>query len=431
MQLECEYKENCQVEFKVVVPEKMIQERYKKELNAVIARTELPGFRMGKVPKDMVETRFGKKVKQETIQKLINESCAEGIKQHDIQPVSRPSITNIQYEDQKDLSFSAIIEVKPTIEFEDYRNIPLIKKILEVKDTDIEMQLQYLQDEHAVLIDVDDRPIMSGDVVIVDFDYMLDGVRQSKENDLMEIGKDTSLPEFEEKLIGLGIGEKTTFTLTLPENFINPQMAGTDITFNVEIKGLKEKQLPALDDEFAEDMGDYETIEDVKEVIREDLGKENDRKAQETLKDKVIEALLERCDFQLPKSLVDQETTFLCDEFVFYFQQHGAQMPEELMDKKTLHQKFQPKAEKKLKSLLILEHIALKENITVSDEEYKKWVFANFRGKPEKIRECLNDEEKKDARMHEMLIDKILNFLIDVADIKVEVVSQEELTVDS
>jgi len=425
VQLECEYKDNCQVEFKVVVPEKMIQERYKKELNAIIAKTSLPGFRMGKVPRDVVETRFGKKIKQETIQKLINESCTEGIKQHDLQPVTRPSITDIQYKDEKDLLFSVSIEIKPSIEFEDYRNIPLIKKILEVKDDAVESQLQYLQEEYAVLIDIDDRPIMKGDVAIVDFDYLLNGVRQSKENDLMEIGKDTALPEFEEKLIGLRIGEKTTFTLTLPENFINPQMAGTDITFNVEIKGLKEKQLPAIDDEFAKDMGDYETIEDIKDAIRENLGKENDKAAQEALKNKIIGALLERCDFQLPKSLVDQETAFFCDEFVSYFQQHGTDMPKG-MDKETLHQKFQPKAEKKLKLLLLLEHIALKENITVSDEEYKKWIFANFRGKPEKIREYLIDEEKKDAKMHEMLIDKILNFLIDVADIKVEVVSQVE-----
>ncbi|MBI4752762.1 trigger factor [Candidatus Desantisbacteria bacterium] len=425
MQLECEYKDNCQVEFKVVVPEKMIQEKYKKELNAVIARTSLPGFRMGKVPRDIVETRFGKKAKQETIQKLINESCAEGISQHDIQPVTRPSITDIQYEDEKDLSFSAIIEVKPRIEFEDYRNIPLIKKILEVKDDAVESQLQYLQEEYATLIDVDDRPIMKGDIAIVDFDYMIDGVKQSKKDDLMEIGKDNALPEFEKNLIGLRIGEKTTFTLTLPENFINPQIAGTDITFNVEIKGLKEKQLPVLDDEFAKDMGEYETLEDIKDAIREDLGKENDKAAQETLKGKVIEALLERCDFQLPKSLVEQETAFLCDEFISLVQQYGRQMPEGV-DKESLHQKFQPKAEKKLKSLLLLEHIALKENITVIDEEYKKWIFANFRGKPERIREYLNDEEKKDSKMHEMLVDKILNFILDAADIKVEVVSQLE-----
>lgn len=424
MQLECEYKDNCQVEFKVVVPEEMIKEKYKKELNSVIARAELPGFRVGKVPRDVVETRFGQKVEQETISKLISEACEEGMRQNDIQPVARPSIADIQYKDRKELSFTAIIEIKPKIEFEDYRNIPLIKKVLSVQDADIESQLQNLQEEYADLVAVDDRPIMNGDVAIVDFEYMMNGEKQGKKNALMEIGKDTTLPEFEEKLIGLRVGEKTTFTLTIPVNFFNPQMAGKDITFDIEIKELKEKQLPVLDDEFARDMGEYETIDDVKRVIRKELEEKNDKAAQEVLKDNALQILLERCDFQLPKTLVDEETAFLCEEFILYLQKYGAPLPEDATNKELFQQKFRPKAEKKLKSLLILEHIALKENIVINEDEYKKWIFINFRGEPDKIREYLSDERKKDMKMHEMLIEKILNFLIDVADIKVEVVNK-------
>ncbi|MDI6781673.1 MAG: trigger factor [bacterium] len=425
MQLECEHKDNCQVEFKVVISEGKIAARYEKELNAVLARVELPGFRAGKAPKHMVASRFNQKIQQEIVQKLISEACAEGIKQHDIQPVALPVVDNIQYKDREELSFTALIEVKPRIEFEDYRNIPLIKQVVEVKDEDVEAQLQQLQEEHATLMDVEDnRPAMKGDVAIVDFEYQVDDVKQSKENSLVEIGRDTALPEFEENLIGLRVGENKTFTLAIPENFINPDIAGKDATFTVKMRELKQKQLPAIDDEFAKDMGEYETIDEVKEAIRKGLEAINEERAQEVLKGKIIMDLLSRCVFSLPKTLVKKETAILCEEFIYYLKAQNICPPEDVLNEESLHQRFQPKAETKLKSLLILEHIALRENITVSDEEYKKWIFTNFRGDAGKIREYLNDEEKKDLKTHEMLIEKILNFLIDNADIKVEMVSQ-------
>ena len=241
---------------------------------------------------------------------------------------------------------------------------------------------------------------------------------------MIEIGKDTALPEFEERLAGLRVGEGATFTLTIPENFVNPDIAGKDATFKVKMNELKQKHFPAIDDEFAKDMGEYETIDDVKVAIRNELVNMNEATAQNVLKGKIIEKLLERCDFSLPKTLVKKETEILVEEFLLYLQGQGIQPPEEVMANESLTQKFQPRAEKKLKSLLILEHIALKENIAVSKEEYKNWIFTDFRGDAEKIREYLSDEEKMDMKMHEMLIDKILNFLLDVADIKIEMVSQ-------
>ncbi|MFH1859922.1 MAG: trigger factor [bacterium] len=425
MQLECEHKDDCQVEFKVVIPKEKLVTSYEKELNAVLARVELPGFRTGKAPKNMVASRFSHKIEKETVQKLISEACTEGMRQHDLQPVALPIIDNIRYKEREELSFTALIEVKPRIEFEDYRNISLIKKIAEVKDEDIESQLQHLQNEYATLVDVDDnRPAMYGDVAIVDFEYTVNGVTQNKENSLIEIGKDTALPEFEERLAGLRVGEGATFTLTIPENFINPDIAGKDATFKVKMNELKQKHFPAIDDEFAKDMGEYETIDDVKAAIRNELVAMNEATAQNVLKGKMIEKLLERCDFSLPKTLIKKETEILVEEFLLYLQGQGIQPPENVMAKESLSQKFQPRAEKKLKSLLILEHIALKENITVSKEEYKNWIFTDFRGDAEKIREYLSDEEKMDMKMHEMLIEKILNFLLDVADIKIEMVSQ-------
>lgn len=425
MQLECEHKDDCQVEFKVVIPKEKIKSRYEKELNAILTRVELPGFRTGKVPKHIVASKFSHKINQETIQKLINEACAEGIKQHDIQPVALPIVNNIQYKDREELSFTALIEVKPEIMFEDYRHIPLIKQVVEVKDEDVDSQIQLLQEKYATLVDVgDNRPAMNGDVAIIDFGYIANGVKQNKENSLIEIGRDTALPEFEERLIGLRVGENATFTVAIPENFINSDIAGKDVTFTVEMKELKQKQLPAIDDEFANDLGEYDTIDEVKEAIRENLTAINEERAQEILKNKVVESLLERCDFSLPKTLINKETEILYDEFLFRFQNQGISLTDDMINIESLRQKIQPRAEKKLKVLFILEHIALRENITVSEEEYKNWIFTNFRGDAEKIREYLSNEEKKDMKMHEMLIEKILNFLIDNADIKTEMVSQ-------
>jgi trigger factor len=425
VQLECEHKDNCQVEFKVVISEGKIVSRYEKELNAVLAKVELPGFRVGKAPKHMVASRFSHKIEQETVQKLISEACAEGIRQHDIQPVALPVVDNVRYKDRKELSFTALIEVKPRIEFEDYCNIHLVKQVVEVKDDDVNSQLQLLQEEYATLVDVDDnRPTANGDVVIVDFEYIVDGVKRNKENSLMEIGRDTALPEFEKNLIGLKVGENATFTLAVPEDFINPDIAGKDATFTVTMKELKQKQLPAIDDEFAKDMGECETIDDVKKEIKKTLSAINESKAKDVLKSKMIMNLLERCDFSLPKTLIEKETTIFYEEFLYNLQKQNIHLPEDMIKQESLRQKLQPKAETKLKSLLILEHIALRENITVSEEEYKNWIFTNFRGDAERIREYLNDEEKKDMKMHEMLIEKILNFLLDNADIKVEMVSQ-------
>ena len=427
MQLECEHKDDCQVEFKVAIFEEKIAARYEKELNAVLARVELPGFRAGKAPKHMVASRFNHKIQQEVVQKLISEACAEGIQQHNIQPVALPVVDNIQYKDREELSFTALIEVKPRIEFEDYRNIPLIKQVVEVKDEDVEFNLQQLQEEYATLSDVDDnRPAMMGDVTIVDFEYMVDGAKYTKENSLMEIGRDTALPEFEKSLIGLRVGESSTFTLAVPENFINPDIAGKDVSFTVKMKELKQKQLPAIDDDLAKDIGEYETIDDVKKAIRENLAAINENKAQEILKGKLIMSLLSKCDFSLPKTLIEKETTILWEEFIFHLNQQNVERTEDIIKnkKEQLFQMLKPKAERKLKSLLILEHIALRENIAVSEEEYKNWIFTNFRGDAVSIREYLNDDEKKDMKMHEMLIEKILNFLIDNADIQVEMVSQ-------
>ncbi len=425
MQLECEHKDDCQVEFKVVISEENVAAKYEKELNAVLGMVELPGFRAGKAPRKMVASRFHQRIHKETVQKLISEACAEGIRQHDLQPVALPVVDNIHYKDREELSFTALIEVKPRIEFEDYRNISLVKQVVKVRDEDVDAQLQQLQEEYATLVDVDDnRPAIMGDIAIVDFEYRVDDVTQSKENSLIEIGRDTALPEFEENLIGLQVGQNATFTINIPENFVNPEIAGKEAAFTVEMKELKQKHLPAIDDEFAKDMGEYETIDEVKDAIRKSLEAMNEENAQEVLKGKLIMILLSKCDFSLPKTLLQKETEILCEEFIAYLKAQNIHPPKDVFNEESLRQRFQPKAETKLKSLLLLEHIALRENIAVSDEEYKNWIFTNFRGDAGRIREYLGDEEQKDLKMHEMLIEKIFNFLLDNADIKVETVSQ-------
>jgi trigger factor len=422
LELKCEIN-GCLAKFNVVVPAARVTEEYEKRLKIVMKSAELPGFRVGRAPRNLVDIYFGDKIKQKIIQDIVVEAYTEGVKQENIYPLTSPSIVDLQYEKGKDMCFSMLFEIRPKIEFDNYRNLSLTKTVEEVTEEQIDAELKLLQDKFAKLVDVkNDRGIKEGDVVIVDFEYSVNGRKNKKENDIIEVGGRSFLPEFEQKLLGAKRGESLKFTLSIPKDFINPEMAGQDVIFNVIIKEQKEKQLPPLDDEFAKDVGEYETLEELKQAIRKECIEASEQNAIKELKKNIQDILVERCDFPLPNVLVKEEVEYLCWKLTYDMSLQGINLPERLkckdMDMDELREKLTPYAEKKVKILLILDHIAKKENITVTEEEYKNWVLNNFRATPELIRECLNNEERKESIMADMIIDKTLNFLLDVADIK-------------
>jgi len=387
-------------------------------------KAKIKGFRPGKVPRNILERYFKDYVKAEVVQKLIGESYPKALTEANLEPVSPPVIDPGEFNEGKSFQYSAVIDVKPDIKLEGYTGLEIEGKKEELKDEEVEQRLKSLQNLHANLKTVSEgRPIQAGDYVIVDYEASVGGkpLEGAKAVDFtVEVGSGQFIPTFEEKLIGLNPGEEKEIEVSFPEDYGYQKWAGKTILFHVKIKEIKEKILPVLDDEFAKDLGDYSSLEELKTKLRGEIEKEKELALERQLKDQVVDQLLEANPFEVPESLVEEQAKALASDMKLRLAAQGVDLKNLGVTEEKLQGDYQAMAQKQVKTFLILEKIASQEGIAVTDEEADERLKEMAEKMHQKF-DVVKRYYEKNGLLPEVkagiLRDKTLHFLLEKANV--------------
>ncbi|OGQ11983.1 MAG: trigger factor [Deltaproteobacteria bacterium RBG_19FT_COMBO_46_12] len=408
----------------VEIPEDQVSQEINSFYRDLGKKAKIKGFRPGKVPRNILERYFKDYVKTEVIQKLIQETYPQALSETNLQPVSPPMIDPGEFEGGKSFQYSVVIEVKPDITLEGYTGLKIEGKKEELKDEEIEDRLKALQNLHANLKTISDiRPIQMGDHVIIDYEASLDGkpLEGGKAIDFtVEVGSGQFIPAFEEKLVGIKPEGESDIEVSFPEDYGYQKWAGKTISFHVKIKEIKEKILPPLDDEFAKDLGDYSSFEELKTKLRGEIEKEKELALERQLKDQMVDQLLTANPFEVPGSLVEGQTKILVSDMKLKLAAQGLELKNLGITEEKLQEDYKAMAEKQVRTFLILEKIADQEGISVTDEEADIRLREISEGMRQKFDVVKRYYEKNDllpeVKMG-IIRDKTLNFLLEKASL--------------
>jgi trigger factor len=408
----------------IEIPEDQVTQEVESFYKDLGKKAKIKGFRPGKVPRDILERYFKDYIKAEVIQKLIQDTYPQALSEADLQPVSPPVIDPGEFENGKPFQYSAVIEVKPDIKLEGYTGLKIEGKKEEVKDEEVGERLKALQNLHANLKAISEaRPIQAGDYVIIDYEASLGGkpLEGGKAIDFtVEVGSGQFIPALEEKLIGLKPEEEKEIEVSFPEDYGYKKWAGKTISFHVKIKEIKEKILPPLDDEFAKDLGDYASFEELKAKLKGEIEKEKELGLERQLKDQVVDQLLEANPFEVPDSLVEEQAKAMVSDTKLRLAAQGVVFKNLSVSEEKLQEDYKVMAQKQVRTFLILEKIAGQEGIAVTDDEADDRLREMSERMHQKF-DVVKRYYEKNGLLPEVkdgiIRDKTLNFLLEKATI--------------
>ena len=340
-------------------------------------RTKVAGFRPGKAPRFMLERVLGTEaVLDEAVELLIQEAYREAIREQKLVPLAQAAVDVVQAEEGKPFRFTATVQVPPEVRLGDYRDFPFAPEIEPIDDAKVQTVIDELRDQNASLRPVEDRPAAKGDYAVIGFVGTRDGVPfegGTTERMPLILGEERLIPGFEDHVVGLSLGDSVEFDITFPEEYAEPTLAGQAAHFAVDLRELREKVPPAEDDEFARSMGDFADLAALRTEIRHRLERNALDKARHSFADRIIEYAVANATLELPDILVEQEVEVMHDEFRATLARQGIAEPAYLKvankSEADLHADFRPRAEGRVKTLLILSKIAEAEGVAISDTE--------------------------------------------------------------
>ena len=399
--------------------EKGIQKAYKKN----VGRFNIPGFRKGKAPRVIIERYYGEGVFYED---AINEVCPEAyqaaVDQHKLHPVDRPEIDIVQLEKGKPFIFKAIVTVKPEVVLGDYKGIRVEKKEYPVTDEDVDKELESMRNANARMVAVEGRPAQKGDMVIIDYKGFI-GEEQfeggTAENQAVVLGSEYFIEGFEDQLIGAKAGDSVEVKVTFPENYQAKHLAGKEAVFKVDVKEIKEKELPVLDDEFAKDVSEFDTLEDLKKDIRKKLEERAAHRAKHEIEDEVIKKVTELSEIDIPEVMIEKQIDSMVRDFELQLMYQGLKL-EGYLDhfKKSMEEfrnELRNEATERVRTQLTLEKVSQVEGITASEEELDKEIgemAKRYRQENiEKFKKSLGEDELKYIR-ESIIIRKTVDLLV-------------------
>jgi trigger factor len=376
-------------EIQVEVPADIVARETEKVVQNLSKMARLPGFRRGKVPPTVIRNRFAEEIKSEVVDKLVPRFFHEETDRQKLVPVSQPRVTDLHLHEGEPLRFKATFDVLPEIEVTGYSDIRVENPDTTVSDEDVSQSLEHLREQHAAYTEIQGSPVGDGDFVQASFTGKPKDVVETPENapedakpvsvdDVMiEIGAKNTLREFSDNLRGASAGDVRSFDVSYPADFNDQRLAGKNFEYSVTIKAIKQKQLPELDEEFAKQFGDFKSIDEVKAKIREGMEHEKKHEAERQGKDKLIDELIKRNEFEVPESLVDHQVDLRLERGLRALAAQGMKAEDmRKMDLNRLRAGQHDAAVREVKASLLLDRIADKENIQVSDEEIDKEVQA-------------------------------------------------------
>lgn len=401
--------------------EKAIEAAYQKQKKQI----SIPGFRKGKVPRQMVEKMYGKEVfYEDAANALIPDAYDKALEECEEDIVSTPKIEVTQIEAGKPFIFTATVALKPEVKLGKYKGVKVDKIDTEVTEEEINAEIDRERENNARNITVEDRPVKDGDITTLDFEGFVDGVAfegGKGENYPLTIGSGAFIPGFEEQLVGAEIGKEVEVKVTFPEDYQAENLKGKDAVFKCTVKEIKEKQLPDADDEFASEVSEFETLAEYKEDIKKNLAEKKEKDAKNAKEDAAIKAAVEASEMEIPEAMLETQQKQMVDEFAQRITMQGLSMEQYFQFTGTSYQQMveqvKPQAEERIKSRLVLEAIAKAENIEVTEEDYEKELETMadvYQMEISKVKDLMGEREKKNI-MQDLAVRKAAEFVAENA----------------
>jgi len=398
-----------------------LEKAYQKNKGSI----SVPGFRKGKVPKAMIEKMYGKEVFYEDAANiLIPTAYAKAMDECTEEVVSQPTIDVLQLEAGKPFIFTAEVALKPEVTLGKYKGVKVDKVAVEVTEEEVKAELDKEVENNARTISVEDRAVQDGDSTVIDFEGFVDGVAFAGgkgENYTLVIGSHSFIDTFEDQLIGKNIGEEVEVNVTFPEEYQAEELAGKPAMFKVTVKEIKAKELPVLDDEFASEVSEFDTLAEYKEDIKKKLTEKKEKDAKNAKEDAVIEAIIEDAKMDIPDAMIQTQQRQMVEDFGQRISMQGLTMDQYFqftgLNYETMLEQVKPQAEKRIKSRLVLEAIVAAEKMEATEEEYVAEVekmAEMYQMEADKVKEMLGENEKKQI-MLDLAIQKAVELVVEQA----------------
>ena len=401
--------------------DKAMEKAYQKQKS----RISLPGFRKGKAPRKMIESMYGKGVfMEDAVNSLVPQEYTKALGECDLEIVSQPEINVTQMEPGKALIFTADVAVKPEVTLGDYKGVEVPKSEIAVTDEEVDAEVKKEQDKNARTVAVEDRAAANGDITTIDFEGFVDGVafEGGKGTDYaLTHGSGTFIPRFEDQLVGANTGDHVEVKVTFPEEYQAKELAGKEAVFQCDVKKIETKEVPELDDEFAKDVSEFDTLAEYKEDVKKKLTEKKEKEARTAKENAAVDKAIENAQMDIPELMTKTECRQMMDDFSRRMQQQGLSMEQyfqftgQSMDK--MMEDMKPQALKRIQTRLVLEKVAEAENIQPSEEEITEEIqkMADaYKMEADKIREAIGESGLEQMKK-DMAVQKAVTVIADAA----------------
>lgn len=418
-----ENKNELKIEFKVD------SAKFDEAINKVFVKNvkyfNIPGFRKGKAPQKIVEKHYGTEIfYEDAFNEVLKEVYEKELVENEVKAVSPPNIEVVQIGKGQDLIFTAIVQIKPEVTLGKYKGIQIKKIEYNVSDEDVEHELQHMADRNSRIVNVEDRAVEDGDITIIDFEGFIDGVAfegGKAENHELTVGSKTFIPGFEEQLIGMKIDEQKDIQVKFPDDYFSEELKGKEAIFKVKLHEIKKKELPTIDDEFAKDVSEFDTLEELKNSIKEKIQKENTARIKYETEEQAIKTVCESVEIDIPSGMIETEIDNMVKEIENRLKYQGMMLDNYLqMIGKTneeFRKEYEDQATKSVKSRLVLEAIIKQEDIKVTEQEIEVKLKEMAKSYGKKEEELIENQALKNYIEESLKTEKAIEFIIEKAKI--------------
>lgn len=429
MNVKVEKLENNLVKLEITIEAEKFNEGLDKAFFRNAKYFAVPGFRKGKVPRHIVERHYGESILYEDAFNIVApEYYDEAVKENNLEVVASPEVDITQIGKDKDLVFTATVAVKPEVKLGTYKGVKVEKKEYKVVDADVENELKEMAEKNSRIVTGDENAVVeNGYTAVIDFEGFVDGKPfdgGKGENYPLEIGSNTFIPGFEDQLVGLKVGEETDVNVAFPENYFSQELAGKPAVFKVKVNEIKVKEIPEIDDEFAKDVSEFDTIKELKADIKKKLEEENEQKAKYEMEEEAIKVVCEASEVDIPEVMIDNEINDYIKEMESRLMYQGMKLDTylQLMGKSLsdIKEQYKERATQNVKTKLVLEAISKAENIEITDkdiEEKLKNIAERYGSAGQNVEELVKNptDQMKDYVKEELKYDLAVKFIMDNA----------------
>jgi trigger factor len=413
----------CEKLISVSVAGEMIREEYETVYREISRVARVPGFRPGKAPREIVSVHYKEEAREEVLKKLLSKSLRSVMDEHRITPLSRPEIRKVDFTEQS-LTFDAYVETRPEFTLPEYHGVRVNKNTPAVKPEEIDQAIEELRHGYAKFVPIEDRGLAFGDFITADLQVLSEGkLIEKREDDWIEFSEKAFMPEFSQALLGARPGDAREIEVNFPKDEPRPELAGKKASFQIKIKEIKARHLPALDADWAREVGEYETVEDLRTAVARDLTERKNSEEEHRLQNEILEKLLEKIPFPVPPGMIDRRLARLMEDTVRNLVLQGAQEKDLAAKKDELARGLRPQAEKQVRLSFMLDKIAENEHLEVSDEEIQERLreIARRTNQPlETIQSYYESRDLLEGLAYQILTQKVVRFLREKADVKTE-----------